>query len=400
MDDQRAQTLQALEAFIQTQKNLLVRQRSDIERLKKLRVDFVQTPAEIISNLSNELDDSAFRISEQADCRLSLPKNIEWSTFEKSDTGPLRTFAQKTRDGITHRRQPSLCQSSELSDLQRFVKQARRSIVDPILARFADMSSPEPESDEEVDPIELKRREEHEKIRELKKRQIRSCGLSLPLSNISGTMGVIIRSEVDDEAMDVDVSIDDNDDKIPDGNMPPIHEMMDVDVPDDVPIPSSTTASPVKVKPPKASSSSRPRRAPKKTANDMLNGEDDDLFAYVPVPDKGRPRKKVNLKVAAPSSKSAPVSDEESADEEEAKPATTKKARGSAKPKPETYKQAWSESEQNLLEQLLEQIPDGEKFRWQKISKAMGGRRTPRQVASRVQKYFEKLKRFGIGVDS
>ncbi|KAH8993216.1 hypothetical protein EDB86DRAFT_1365193 [Lactarius hatsudake] len=30
-------------------------------------------------------------------------------------------------------------------------------------------------------------------------------------------------------------------------------------------------------------------------------------------------------------------------------------------------------------------------------SKAMGGRRTPRQVASRVQKYFEKLKPFGIG---
>ena len=26
----------------------------------------------------------------------------------------------------------------------------------------------------------------------------------------------------------------------------------------------------------------------------------------------------------------------------------------------------------------------------------MGGRRTPRQVASRVQKYFEKLKKFGI----
>ena len=37
-------------------------------------------------------------------------------------------------------------------------------------------------------------------------------------------------------------------------------------------------------------------------------------------------------------------------------------------------------------------------YRWQKISRAMGGKRTPRQVASRVQKYFEKLKRFGIGV--
>ena len=36
--------------------------------------------------------------------------------------------------------------------------------------------------------------------------------------------------------------------------------------------------------------------------------------------------------------------------------------------------------------------------RWAKISKAMNGRRTARQVASRVQKYYEKLKRFGIEV--
>jgi len=64
------------------------------------------------------------------------------------------------------------------------------------------------------------------------------------------------------------------------------------------------------------------------------------------------------------------------------------------KPKSETYKQAWSISEQHLLERLLAEIPEGEKNRWSKISKAMGGRRTPRQVASRVQKYFEKLKLF------
>jgi hypothetical protein len=33
--------------------------------------------------------------------------------------------------------------------------------------------------------------------------------------------------------------------------------------------------------------------------------------------------------------------------------------------------------------------------RWLKISKAMGGTRTPRQVASRVQKYNLKLKKWG-----
>ena len=35
------------------------------------------------------------------------------------------------------------------------------------------------------------------------------------------------------------------------------------------------------------------------------------------------------------------------------------------------------------------------KFKWQKISRTMNGARTPRQVASRVQMYFEKLKKFG-----
>ncbi|KAH9007383.1 hypothetical protein EDB83DRAFT_2462019 [Lactarius deliciosus] len=79
------------------------------------------------------------------------------------------------------------------------------------------------------------------------------------------------------------------------------------------------------------------------------------------------------------------------------------------------YKQAWSISEQHLLERLLTEISDGEKNRHETpflsvheenvnvhvflILKAMGGRRTPRQVASRVQMYFEKLKLFGVNVE-
>ena len=35
---------------------------------------------------------------------------------------------------------------------------------------------------------------------------------------------------------------------------------------------------------------------------------------------------------------------------------------------------------------------------WAQISKAMNGKRTPRQVASRVQKYYEKLKQFGLDI--
>ncbi|KAF8208099.1 hypothetical protein K438DRAFT_1813394 [Mycena galopus ATCC 62051] len=68
------------------------------------------------------------------------------------------------------------------------------------------------------------------------------------------------------------------------------------------------------------------------------------------------------------------------------------------KPKPDTYKVMWSASEQNLLERLLEEIPPSDPRRYLKISIAMEGRRTPRQVSSRVQKYLLKLRRFGVGV--
>jgi hypothetical protein len=41
-------------------------------------------------------------------------------------------------------------------------------------------------------------------------------------------------------------------------------------------------------------------------------------------------------------------------------------------------------------------FPSDHGDRWQKISEAMGNRRTPRQVASRVQKFFLKLKKYGV----
>ncbi|KAH8112321.1 hypothetical protein DFH11DRAFT_1481759, partial [Phellopilus nigrolimitatus] len=63
-----------------------------------------------------------------------------------------------------------------------------------------------------------------------------------------------------------------------------------------------------------------------------------------------------------------------------------------------TFNQTWSDEEQKMLDMLLEQFPDGTKNRWANISKAMNGRRTPRQVASRVQKYFAKMKKWGLGV--
>ncbi|KAG0252269.1 hypothetical protein BG011_007084 [Mortierella polycephala] len=65
--------------------------------------------------------------------------------------------------------------------------------------------------------------------------------------------------------------------------------------------------------------------------------------------------------------------------------------------KPPLYNIPWSDEEQQLLEKLLDEFPDEPVAaqRFQKISAAMGTR-TPKQVASRVQKYFIKLVKAGL----
>ncbi|KAF9348461.1 ZZ-type zinc finger-containing protein 3 [Mortierella sp. AD094] len=86
-------------------------------------------------------------------------------------------------------------------------------------------------------------------------------------------------------------------------------------------------------------------------------------------------------------------------------PGNAAKPRGSSRegsgvrddPKPPLYNIPWSDEEQQLLERLLEVFPDEPVAaqRFQKISAAMGTR-TPKQVASRVQKYFIKLVKAGL----
>ncbi|OZJ04637.1 hypothetical protein BZG36_02024 [Bifiguratus adelaidae] len=78
---------------------------------------------------------------------------------------------------------------------------------------------------------------------------------------------------------------------------------------------------------------------------------------------------------------------------------TRKRKNSDTKEKPETYNQPWSEEEQERLERLLEIYPHEavQAQRWEKISKALGTR-NPRQVASRVQKYFIKLAKHGLEV--
>ncbi|KAF9452120.1 hypothetical protein P691DRAFT_722666 [Macrolepiota fuliginosa MF-IS2] len=339
MDRKRAQTLEALEAFIQTQKTLLDTTYSDIERLREARATAIADPHTFIGNLHTELDASPFRLSALPDWQLVVPKGIDWSVFEGLDPAPLQQFTLDAQQVHVSRNEPNPTQKSPLSDLQKLVKSARRSIIDPVLAAFTQMPEIEDGSESEIDEEELRREMEREKIRQLKRRRIQTCGLKLPGLRMEGSTGVFIRHDLDDESMDVDISLDNDGD----GSQTPIISQ-----------------------PPK---SSRPQRTSHRNAADNS-------------PPNSRSRKKARK--GDPPKASSPT------------PKPVEAPKDTGKPKPETYKQAWSLSEQHLLEQLLEQIPEGEKYRWQKISRAMNGRRTPRQVASRVQKYFEKLKKYGL----
>jgi hypothetical protein len=223
------------------------------------------------------------------------------------------------------------------------------------------------------------REREREKIRELKRRKIRAWGgLSLPSSSSSFRGGgeeegaVFVRRDVDDESMDVDIG---------DGEVNGCELM-------------GMPPSPGPVLENAARSRKPSRKARPQVSSDDDEEEEEELEGE-------RPRKKARL----PDFKSTPNAEGKADGKEKVngkeknngkEKTKTKGKEKKPKPKPDTYKQAWSVSEQHLLEQLLEQIPEGERFRWQKISRAMDGTRTPRQVASRVQKYFEKLKKFGV----
>ncbi|RXW22778.1 hypothetical protein EST38_g3080 [Candolleomyces aberdarensis] len=373
--------------------------------------------------------------------------------FFTVDISPLQHLHHKLLTANRLRTHPSKTQTSELSSVQRLVKEARKQIIDPVLVRFPPPSpcSSDDELEEPVDPETLKRQCEHEKIKELKKMKIRTTtsGMRLP----GRLSGVFIRHDVEDESMDVDIS-----EEIP----PPHHHHHRLPPPPTTPsrrqeqgyhyhadggggggvatedpagprpgatsvvvapqprLPRSPTdditstphldrsssvpAHATKALPTPSALQTRTRRSSRKNANVAVSssiatdGSRPVRRGKVQVDDKvvlPPPSTSSTSTSTSPSDSSAPISLPTAASGGGG--GRGGGGSGSSKPKPETYKQAWSVSEQHLLEQLLEEIPDGEKFRWQKISRAMGGKRTPRQVASRVQKYFEKLKRFGVG---
>ncbi|OAX37896.1 hypothetical protein K503DRAFT_866549 [Rhizopogon vinicolor AM-OR11-026] len=439
MDSRRAETLEALSAYIQTQKSLFSRAEADIERLRKLREDALIQPKIFTDNIGSKLNSPGLRLSEQQAPPLS--NELHWQVFSSCDPTPLRTFAVQTRLTHTERSVPHTIQHSPLSTLQQFVKDARRTIIDPVLENLdpdntfylmsnsnitaspfhTGLDQPALSENEDADedkemkspPVQesfaaARRRERaHAKIQKLKERKIRSEALTEAEESADA---VFVRHDVDDESGEVDISES--------SLWPPSAKdsaSMDVDDSADTTVPSTpSTLEPSELAQPLASwsgrcastisrrqsfitqsesliRSSRTRKPSLKLQNQSFDISMEDSGVLTPT--------SIPLSTLGKRSRDPPIVMDSSRKIKPEAPSIPEPKADADKARSETYKQAWSVSEQHLLERLLEEIPDGERNRWAKISQAMGGSRTPRQVASRVQKYFEKLKRFGVGVE-
>lgn len=259
-------------------------------------------------------------------------------------------MAVSCRRAHAERNQPYTTQHSDLSDLQKLVKDARRTIVDPILSQLAHdaalsfQSDCEMDEEDEIDPEESKRERERAKIRELKKRKI-TCGLTIP-SRSRTVNAVFIRRDLEDESAEVDISLDDPSAYPAPGELT-VNPSPEVDI-DSHPSSAQTTATSLPF-----IRQSRIRQPSTK----LRARENADLHSFAASGQKKGRRKITHGTTAAPIPELSVL---KSATEEEA---PVGEPRGAGKPKPETYKQAWSVSEQHLLERLLEEIPDGEKNR-------------------------------------
>jgi hypothetical protein len=227
------------------------------------------------------------------------------NNLDVKDPTPLRTLAADLRATHHARSQPSTKQQSALSSAQQLVRTARRTMIEPVLASF-DLSSDS--SDEEQQPAPGERQQMH-------RIHLHKSRLTVRAS------GVHILRNMQDESQDVDIATD-GDPLAPTSSgvipsLPPPH------------CPTKPTAiSNSRMRSPRLS---RPRR---------------------PLPTRPHAAKTKQL---APKTKQLSEPDRVSPE-----PPTAKKE----KPRSETYKQAWSVSEQHLLERLLAEIPDGEKNRY------------------------------------
>ena len=233
----------------------------------------------------------------------------------------------------------------------------------------SDPVNPEPASDlgvskPRISAEELKRERERQKLRELKERKILGHS-ALELSHSSsqhrrtrGPSGVFVRRDVEDEneEVDIDLSLDHD----VDNSLVQSFSSSSTPIEADLPTPSSRSGTLSQRVSPPLRHTSRVRRPSTK----LRAAQDSNGASTASSNTTGPPPRRVTTTKR----KRDPSTERES--ERESMPLTVKSTpdpdmpRASGKPKSETYKQAWSVSEQHLLEQLLEQIPVGAKNRW------------------------------------
>ena len=226
-----------------------------------------------------------------------------------TDPTPLRTFAADLRAAHNARSQPSTKQQSALSSAQQLVRNARRKIIEPVLASF-ELSSDSSDEEQQPAPDRLHSTRQKEQLRRI---HLRKSGLTLRAS------AVHIRCDIEDESADVDIATDGE-------PLASTHGSLITSLPS--PCPAELPAT--------SASRVRSPRHPR---------------IRRPLPNRPPVSKGMIL---AHSTKQPSGSDGPRLEHSVAK---------KEKPKSETYKQAWSISEQHLLERLLTEIPDGEKNR-------------------------------------
>lgn len=239
------------------------------------------------------------------------------------------TFEHSLR--FEQNRLPQKSQQSPLSSLQQAVKSARKSMIDPIMPSLLDLSAELP------DPELLK---EQDTIHALRTRKIVSCG-GLTISSV--------RKHAD-ETMDVDI------DHV---NSP--QDLATMESSSRASTRRSITPIPLPI-----IQESRKRRPSTRRKDSHSNDVTPVAGPSTTTPRPARTGKSAparsKRKVPTPKQENEPSLPPAQPSEDEGPP--SKKSSYAKGPKSDTYKQTWSDSEQNLLEKLLDDIPSTEKNRY------------------------------------
>nr|GAT56358.1 predicted protein [Mycena chlorophos] len=406
MDDQDPsfKTIQALRTFIDQQKALLARTKADIDTLRKLKADSI-TDA---SKLPQQLDGNAFRLSAVGCESGAVPNDVEWSLFAKKDPKALGVLGRDAHTAYATRNIPKLTSSSGLTEFQKLIRTARKTMIDPVLEKYgdpeiqsvADPNTPRPPPLRGPSGLFVRRREPPQ-TRAPRRKPTQPLPPQPPPDDARSSAGSSTIVDVDECPSPLPMALAkpkrtrristklerQNLDRSEESNLRTRRR-------------SSTMVSSVTATTPTATPlritvtqqkrgviilrvpplSALPQRAEGDVNSVWDSTDDEDNFSDS------------ESEQELPTRSSSP----RRADTPPCVLGKRRRALPKAKVKSATFKLRWSASEQNLLERLLEEIPAEDQNRFSKISKAMDGRRTPRQVASRVQKYFLKLKEYGV----